>query len=640
MMRGPRGPRGGAKPQNLKATVARLMGYVGSYRLRLVLVLFCILGNTIASVTASTFIKTLIDDYITPMIGQINPDFSGLLTQLVYMACIYGVGMVCGYLYNRLMVVVAQGVLKNVRDDMFAHMQTLPIRYFDTHSHGEIMSHYTNDTDTLRQMIAQALPQVFSSMSSIVAVFVAMLSQSLWLTLTVVLFTMLIMWVTGRVSGKSGKFFVKQQQSLASVNGYIEEMMNGQKVVKVFCHEGKAVEEFDRRNEELCLNATEANRFANILGPINNNMGHILYVILAVIGAGLSLSGVTNVSLSGAGGAITLGMIASFLTLSRSFVMPISQVSQQLSSVIMALAGAERIFRLMDEPSETDEGYVTLVNAKRDENGQLCESDHRTGLWAWKHPHSDGTTTYTELKGDIVLDDVDFGYTPEKIVLHDISIYAKPGQKIAFVGATGAGKTTITNLLTRFYDIADGKIRYDGININKIKKDDLRHSLGMVLQDVNLFTGTVMENLRFGNPDATDEECIEAAKLVNADGFIRMLPQGYDTVLTGDGSGLSQGQRQLISIARAAVEDPPVMILDEATSSIDTRTESIVQKGMDALMKGRTVFVIAHRLSTVRNSDAIMVLDHGRIIERGSHADLIAQKGTYYRLYTGAFELD
>ncbi len=640
MMRGPRGPKGGAKPQNMKATVSRLMGYVGRYRLRLLLVLLCILGNTIASVTASTFIKTLIDDYITPMIAEASPDFSGLLTQLVYMACIYVTGMVCGYLYNRLMVVVAQGVLKNVRDDMFAHMQTLPIRYFDTHSHGEIMSHYTNDTDTLRQMIAQALPQVFSSMVSIVAVFVAMLSQSLWLTLTVVLFTVLIMWVTGRVSGKSGKFFVKQQQALASVNGYIEEMMNGQKVVKVFCHEGKAVEEFDRRNEELCHNATEANRFANILGPINNNMGHILYVILAVIGAGLSLSGVTNVSLSGAGGAITLGMIASFLTLSRSFVMPISQVSQQLSSVIMALAGAERIFRLMDEPSETDEGYVTLVNARRDENGQLCESDKRTGLWAWKHPHGDGTTTYTELKGDIVLDDVDFGYTPEKIVLHDISIYAKPGQKIAFVGATGAGKTTIKNLLTRFYDIADGKIRYDGININKIRKDDLRHSLGMVLQDVNLFTGTVMENLRFGKPDATDEECIEAAKLVNADGFIRMLPQGYDTVLTGDGSGLSQGQRQLISIARAAVEDPPVMILDEATSSIDTRTESIVQKGMDALMKGRTVFVIAHRLSTVRNSDAIMVLDHGRIIERGSHADLIAQRGTYYRLYTGAFELE
>ena len=416
--------------------------------------------------------------------------------------------------------------------------------------------------------------------------------------------------------------------------------MNGQKVVKVFCHEDKAVEEFDRRNEELCENATEANRFANILGPISNNMGHMLYVLLAIIGAALSLSGITNVSLSGVGGGVTLGMIASFLTLSRSFVMPISQVSQQLSAVIMALAGAERIFKLMDEPSETDEGYVTLVNAQRDADGQLRESDRRTGLWAWKHPHGDGTLTYTEWKGDIVLDDVDFGYTPEKIVLHNISLYAKPGQKIAFVGATGAGKTTITNLITRFYDIADGKIRYDGININKIKKDDLRHSLGMVLQDVNLFTGTVMENLRFGNPDATDEECIAAAKLVSADSFIRMLPQGYDTVLTGDGSGLSQGQRQLISIARAAVENPPVMILDEATSSIDTRTEAIVQKGMDALMKGRTVFVIAHRLSTVRNADAIMVLDHGRIIERGDHNALIAQKGTYYRLYTGAFELE
>ncbi len=639
MMRGPKG-RGGAKPQNLKATVSRLMSYVARHRLRLLFVLLCILGNSVASVLASTFIKTLIDEYITPMIGQPRPDFSGLLRQLAYMACIYGTGLLCGFLYNRLMVVVAQGVLKNVRDDMFAHMQTLPIRYFDTHSHGEIMSHYTNDTDTLRQMIAQALPQVFASVVSIVAVFFAMLSQSLWLTLTVVLFTVLILWVTGRVSGKSGRFFVKQQQALASVNGYIEEMMNGQKVVKVFCHEDKAVEEFDRRNEELCENATEANRFANILGPISNNMGHMLYVLLAIIGAALSLSGITNVSLSGVGGGVTLGMIASFLTLSRSFVMPISQVSQQLSAVIMALAGAERIFKLMDEPSETDEGYVTLVNAQRDADGQLRESDRRTGLWAWKHPHGDGTLTYTEWKGDIVLDDVDFGYTPEKIVLHNISLYAKPGQKIAFVGATGAGKTTITNLLTRFYDIADGKIRYDGININKIKKDDLRHSLGMVLQDVNLFTGTVMENLRFGNPDATDEECIAAAKLVSADSFIRMLPQGYDTVLTGDGSGLSQGQRQLISIARAAVENPPVMILDEATSSIDTRTEAIVQKGMDALMKGRTVFVIAHRLSTVRNADAIMVLDHGRIIERGDHNALIAQKGTYYRLYTGAFELE
>ena len=639
MMRGPRG-RGGAKPKNLKATISRLMGYVGRHRLRLLFVLVCILGNSVASVLASTFIKTLLDDYITPLIGQADPDFSGLLRQLAYMACIYGAGLVCGFLYNRLMVVVAQGVLKNVRDDMFAHMQTLPIRYFDTHSHGEIMSHYTNDTDTLRQMIAQALPQVFASIISIISVFIAMLSQSLWLTLTVVLFTVLIMWVTGKVSGKSGSYFVKQQKALASVNGYIEEMMNGQKVVKVFCHEDKAIEEFDRRSADLCENATEANRFANVLGPISNNMGHILYVLLAVIGAALSLGGVTNISLSGVGGTVTLGMIASFLTLSRSFVMPISQVSQQLASVIMALAGAERIFQLMDEASETDDGYVTLVNAQRGADGKLEESDHRTGLWAWKHPHGDGTTTYTELKGDIVLDDVDFGYTPEKIVLHHISLYAKPGQKIAFVGATGAGKTTITNLINRFYDIADGKIRYDGINMNKIKKDDLRHSLGMVLQDVNLFTGTVMENLRYGNLNASDEECVAAAKLVNADSFIRMLPQGYDTVLTGDGSGLSQGQRQLISIARAAVADPPVMILDEATSSIDTRTEAIVQKGMDALMKGRTVFVIAHRLSTVRNADAIMVLDHGQIIERGDHQSLIAQKGTYYRLYTGAFELE
>ncbi len=639
MMRGPRG-RGGAKPKNLKATISRLMGYVGRHRLRLLFVLVCILGNSVASVLASTFIKTLLDDYITPLIDQADPDFSGLLRQLAYMACIYGAGLVCGFLYNRLMVVVAQGVLKNVRDDMFAHMQTLPIRYFDTHSHGEIMSHYTNDTDTLRQMIAQALPQVFASIISIISVFIAMLSQSLWLTLTVVLFTVLIMWVTGKVSGKSGSYFVKQQKALASVNGYIEEMMNGQKVVKVFCHEDKAIEEFDRRSADLCENATEANRFANVLGPISNNMGHILYVLLAVIGAALSLGGVTNISLSGVGGTVTLGMIASFLTLSRSFVMPISQVSQQLASVIMALAGAERIFQLMDEASETDDGYVTLVNAQRGADGKLEESDHRTGLWAWKHPHGDGTTTYTELKGDIVLDDVDFGYTPEKIVLHHISLYAKPGQKIAFVGATGAGKTTITNLINRFYDIADGKIRYDGINMNKIKKDDLRHSLGMVLQDVNLFTGTVMENLRYGNLNASDEECVAAAKLVNADSFIRMLPQGYDTVLTGDGSGLSQGQRQLISIARAAVADPPVMILDEATSSIDTRTEAIVQKGMDALMKGRTVFVIAHRLSTVRNADAIMVLDHGQIIERGDHQSLIAQKGTYYRLYTGAFELE
>ena len=564
MMRGMR-MRGGVKPQDVGRTVRRLMSYVARYRLRLMLVVLCIILSAVASVLSSTFIGVLIDDYISPLLLQANPVFTGLARALGVMVCVYVVGMISGYFYNRLMVTVAQGVLKDVRDEMFAHMQTLPIRYFDTHSHGEVMSHFTNDTDTLRQMIAQALPQVLSSVVSLVAVVCAMLSLSLWLTLFVLAFAVLMLYITKRVSGQSGKYFVKQQQSLADVNGYIEEMINGQKVVKVFCHEQKAVEEFDRRNDELCRNATAANKFANILGPVNNNLGHLLYVLLAVVGAAMSLAGLPNVGLSGAG-TITLGMIASFMTLSRSFVMPLSQVSQQLSSVIMALAGAERIFHLMDEPSEHDDGYVTLVNARR-ENGQLVESQTRTGLWAWKHPHHDGTVTYTELKGDIVLDDVDFGYVPDKTVLHNISLYAKPGQKIAFVGATGAGKTTITNLLNRFYDIADGKIRYDGININKIRKSDLRRSLGMVLQDVNLFTGTVMENLRYGKLDATDEDCIRAAKLVNADAFIRMLPNGYQTVLTGDGSGLSQGQRQLISIARAAVADPPVMILDEATAS-------------------------------------------------------------------------
>ena len=643
MMRGPgpRGPRGdGRRVKDAKGTIKRLLRYVAQYRVRLILVMLCIVGNSVASVMSSAFIRTLIDDYITPMVAAVNPDFTGLAWALVRMACIYLTGMLCGFAQNRLMVMVSQGVLKKVRDDMFAHMQTLPIRYFDTHPYGSVMSHYTNDTDTLRMLIGQSLPSVFSSIISIASVFVAMVTQSVWLTLFVVLFTFLIMFVTGKVGAQSGKYFVKQQKSIASVNGYIEEMVNGQKVVKVFNHEDKTVEEFDRRNNELCQNATSANQFANIMGPINNNLGHILYVLLAIFGATLSIFAVPNLSVAGFGGTVTLGMIASFLTLSRSFTMPISQVTQQLASVMMALAGAERIFTMMDEASEEDNGYVTLVNAKRLPDGSVTETSERTGIWAWKHPHQDGTLTYTELKGDIVLTDVDFGYVPEKTVLHDVSIYARPGEKIAFVGATGAGKTTITNLINRFYDIADGKIRYDGININKIKKADLRRSLGVVLQDVNLFTGTVMENLRYGNLQATDEECIAAAKLAGADSFIRMLPEGYNTVLTGDGSGLSQGQRQLISIARAAVADPPVMILDEATSSIDTRTEAIVQRGMDALMKGRTVFVIAHRLSTVRNSDAIMVLEHGRIIERGNHQTLIDQKGTYYKLYTGAFELE
>ena len=638
---GPKGPRGdGRKAQDVKGTLKRLLSYMGQYKVRLLLIMLCIVGNSVASVMSSAFIRTLIDDYVTPLVAAVNPDFSGLAWALFRMGCIYLTGMLCGFAYNRLGVVMTQGVMKKVRDDMFAHMQTLPIRYFDTHPYGEVMSHYTNDTETLRMLIGQSIPSVFSSLISIVSVFVAMVTQSIWLTLFVVLFTFLIMFVTGKVGAQSGKYFVKQQKSIASVNGYIEEMINGQKVVKVFNHEDETVAEFDRRNDELCQNATSANQFANIMGPINNNLGHILYVLIAIFGALLSIFAVPNLNLKGMSGTVTLGMIASFLVLSRSFTMPISQVTQQLANVMMALAGAERIFKLMDEPSEEDEGYVTLVNAKRLPDGTLTESDRRTGLWAWKHPHQDGTLTYTELKGDIVLTEVDFGYVPEKTVLHDVSIYARPGEKIAFVGATGAGKTTITNLINRFYDIADGKIRYDGININKIKKADLRRSLGVVLQDVNLFTGTVMENLRYGNLDATDEECIAAAKLAGADSFIRMLPEGYNTVLTGDGSGLSQGQRQLISIARAAVADPPVMILDEATSSIDTRTEAIVQRGMDALMKGRTVFVIAHRLSTVRNSDAIMVLDHGRIIERGNHQTLIAQKGTYYNLYTGAFELE
>ena len=619
-------------------TLKRLLSYISQYRIQFIFVLVSILLSAVASVVSTLFLKTLIDDYITPLLLEAVPDFSGLARLILIMAGIYLIGVIATLFYNRVMVVIAQGVLKEIRDEMFEKMQKLPIRYFDTHSHGDIMSHYTNDTDTLRQMLTQSIPQLFSSVVTIVAVFVSMLTLSLWLTIFVVLFTFIILKVVGNITSKSSKYFVSQQKSLGDVNGYIEEMINGQKVVKVFCHEDKAKEVFNQKNEELCKNATEANRFANMLGPLMNNMGYILYVSMAIVGGGLAILGVTNVSLSGVG-TLTLGMIASFLQLSRSFIMPLSQVSQQLSSIVMAIAGAGRIFELIDEKWEEDEGYVTLVNVNK-VNGELIETKEHSHHWAWKHPHSDRTVTYTELKGEVRFFDVDFGYNEEKIVLHNISLYAEPGQKIAFVGATGAGKTTITNLINRFYDIADGKIRYDGININKIKKDDLRRSLGIVLQDVNLFTGTVMENIRYGRLDATDKECIEAAKLANADGFIRMLPDGYNTIISGDGSDLSQGQRQLISIARAAVADPPVMILDEATSSIDTHTESIVQRGMDSLMEGRTVFVIAHRLSTVKNSDVIMVLEKGRIIERGSHESLIKEKGKYYQLYTGAFELE
>lgn len=619
-------------------TLKRLLSYISQYRIQFIFVLVSILLSAVASVVSTLFLKTLIDDYITPLLLEAIPDFSGLARLILIMAGIYLIGVIATLFYNRVMVVIAQGVLKEIRDEMFEKMQKLPIRYFDTHSHGDIMSHYTNDTDTLRQMLTQSIPQLFSSVVTIVAVFVSMLTLSLWLTIFVVLFTFIILKVVGNITSKSSKYFVSQQKSLGNVNGYIEEMINGQKVVKVFCHEDKAKELFNQKNEELCKNAAEANRFANMLGPLMNNMGYILYVSMAIVGGGLAILGVTNVSLSGVG-TLTLGMIASFLQLSRSFIMPLSQVSQQLSSIVMAIAGAGRIFNLIDEKHEEDRGYVTLVNVNKI-NGEIIETKEHSHHWAWKHPHSDGTITYTELKGEVRFFDVDFGYNEEKIVLHNISLYAEPGQKIAFVGATGAGKTTITNLINRFYDIADGKIRYDGININKIKKNDLRRSLGIVLQDVNLFTGTVMENIRYGRLDASDEECIQAAKLANADGFIRMLPNGYNTIISGDGSDLSQGQRQLISIARAAVANPPVMILDEATSSIDTHTESIVQSGMDSLMEGRTVFVIAHRLSTVKNSDVIMVLEKGRIIERGSHESLIKEKGKYYQLYTGAFELE
>ncbi|WP_177974523.1 ABC transporter ATP-binding protein [uncultured Eubacterium sp.] len=624
--------------KDTKGTVKRLLGYLGAYKIRFIFVIICIAISSGTVAYSALFIQGLIDNYITPLLTQSRADFSGLLHYLIKVAIILFAGVIASYLYNRFMVVIGQGILKKIRDEMFSHMQKLPIRYFDTHSHGDIMSHYTNDTDTLRQMISQSIPQLLNSVMTIIVVFISMLSISFWLTLIVIAFVFIILKVIGSVAGRSGKYFIKQQVSLGDVNGYVEEMINGQKVVKVFCHEEQAKAGFDLKNGELCVNATKANSYANILMPILNNIGFILYVVIAIVGGALGISGVTNISLTGVS-VLTLGAIASFLQLSRSFVNPISQVSQQLNFVVMAIAGAERIFELLDEDVEEDDGNITLVRARKEGNA-LTECQERTGHWAWKVPQTDGSTELVEMLGHVEFHDVDFGYVPEKTVLHDITLYAEPGQKVAFVGATGAGKTTITNLINRFYDIQKGTITYDGLDIGRIKKADLRRSLGVVLQDVNLFTGTVMENIRYGKLDATDEECIAAAKLANADGFIRMLPNGYDTVLSGDGSGLSQGQRQLISIARAAVADPPVMILDEATSSIDTRTEAIVQRGMDALMKGRTVFVIAHRLSTVQNSDVIMVLEQGHIIERGSHDKLIEEKGKYYQLYTGAFELE
>ena len=603
----------------------RLLGYVWKgHKGQLIAVLICILVSAITGVAGSLFTQRLIDDYITPLLLSPSPVFTGLLQAILMMAVVYLAGTLAAFAYNRIMVSVSQGVLKQIRDGLFARMQALPIRYFDTHSHGDIMSVYTNDTDTLRQAVSQSLPQMFSAVITVVAVFIAMITTSIPLTVLVLLCVAGMLLVSRKVAGKSRRYFIRQQASLGSLNGYIEEMVHGQKVIKVFCHEEKAKEEFDRLNGELFEDADAANKYANILMPIMGNMGHLQYVLVAVVGGALALSGISS---------LTLGAIAAFLQLSRSFSQPISQMSQQFNSVVMALAGAGRIFALMDEEPETDEGYVSLVNA-REENGVLCETEEHTGLWAWKHPHGDGSVTYTKLTGDVRFFDVDFAYEEDKTVLHGVTLYAEPGQKVALVGATGAGKTTITNLLNRFYDIADGKIRYDGININKIHKSDLRRSLGIVLQDTNLFTGTVAENIRYGKPDATDEEVRAAARLANADGFIERLPEGYNTMLNGAGAGLSQGQRQLLSIARAAIADPPVMILDEATSSIDTRTEAIVQKGMDGLMKGRTVFVIAHRLSTVQNADAILVLDHGEVIERGSHDSLIQEKGVYYRLYT------
>lgn len=625
-----RGPMGKPKNrvENPGKLLKRLMDYIfRDYKFHCIIVFILIFVGVIANVQGTMFTRDLIDKYITPfLLSSDTPNFTPLAHAIGKVACFYGVGIVATYAYNRIMINVTQGMMMNMRNDLFSHMEKLPIKYFDTHAHGDIMSIYTNDIDTLRQMVSQSIPQIINSGLTIVSVFISMLILNIPLTAVTMVMVAIMIWGTKKAAGQSGKYFLEQQKNLGKVNGYIEEMMNGQKVVKVFCHEEESKTEFKKLNEDLFVSADRANTYANFLGPMNAQIGNISYVMCAIVGGALALNHV---------GGFTLGGLASFLTFNKSFSMPINQVSQQLNAIVMALAGAERIFTLLDEKVEVDEGYVTLVNAK-EEDGKLTESEKRTGRWAWKHTHqADGSVDYVELKGNVVFDGVDFGYNDDKIVLHDVKLYAEPGQKIAFVGSTGAGKTTITNLINRFYDIQDGKIRYDGININKIKKADLRHSLGIVLQDTHLFTGTVKDNIRFGKLDATDEEIVAAAKLANADGFIRRLPEGYDTVITGDGANLSQGQRQLLAIARAAVADPPVLILDEATSSIDTRTERIIQESMDRLMHGRTTFVIAHRLSTVRNSDCIMVLEQGRIIERGTHDQLIEEKGKYYQLYTG-----
>ncbi len=620
------------KPKTDKKQVLRIMGRVlrymlKSYKFSFFIVIVCIVGSALATLRGTLFLQSLIDDYIVPLTQTPSPDFSALAGALLSVAGTYAIGIVCAYTYNRIMVNVSQGTMRNLRIQLFAHMESLPIKYFDTHAHGDIMSVYTNDVDTLRQLISQSIPQIINSSVTIVTSFTSMLILDIPLTLITLAMVGVMLLTTSKIAGKAGTYFVRQQKALGTVNGYIEEMMDGQKVVKVFCHEEKSLEQFRVLNEELRESSDRANTFSNITMPVNGNLGNISYVLCAVIGAIFALNGYAG---------LTLGTLVSFLTLNKNSTQPVSQISQQTNSIVMAMAGAERVFNLMDEEPEVDNGYVELVNAVENPDGSLRETTERTGLWAWRHPHkADGTVTYTKLQGDVTFDDVDFGYEEGKIVLHNIRLYATPGQKIAFVGSTGAGKTTITNLINRFYDIADGKIRYDGININKIKKPDLRRSLGIVLQDTHLFTGTVMDNIRYGRLDATDDECIAAARLANADGFIRRLPDGYQTLLTGDGANLSQGQRQLLAIARAAVADPPVLILDEATSSIDTRTEALVQEGMDRLMKGRTTFVIAHRLSTVKNSDCIMVLEQGRIIERGTHDQLIEEKGRYYQLYTG-----